>query len=163
MEDSESLLILDRSVPFVNAVFRILEQTGGVSEAASILRAAEDRNNIHFLTISRIPEAAPLPDELYDSAERSIYQFLTETQMIFGSYEYSQMNVMYQDYVGLWSHRSWGALIAGWANQSNWLGKDDWNYLDFYGGPNDKVIKDYGVWSEAAMQVIQTKCLNELG
>lgn len=162
MESAESLQVLDRSIPFVDAVFRILEGAGTESEAALILRDAEARNGIRFSTVCRVPEAIHLPDELYEAAEHNIHRFLTETQMVFGGYEYAQLDVMYGDYVGLWSHRSWGALVAGWANQTNWLGKSDWNYLDFYGGLNDRVVRDYLTWSEAMMRVIQVKSCNDV-
>jgi hypothetical protein len=159
MESAGKILTLERGVPFVDAVFRVMEGTCSESDAAAILREAETRNNVRFLTVPGTVKARRLPDELYVAAEEHIQKFLTETHMVFGGYEYSEMDVMYRDYTGSWSHRAWDALVTRWANHEKWLGKGDWTYLDFYGGLNDRVVKDYLAWSEAMMQVVHTKCL----
>lgn len=162
MHKSEQTLRLNRNIPFVDAVFRVADGTTSASEAAAILRQAERKHNIRFLTANLFGEFPNLPDELYAFAESNIYNLLTETEMVFGSYEYNRLDVVYQGYVGLWSFRSWGAMIAKWANQADWLGKSDWYYLDFYGGLNDAVVQDYLVWSDALMKVIEQKSAEDI-
>lgn len=159
MESTGKILSLDRSVPFVDAVFRVLERTGTEAEAAKILLEAESRHNVRFLTVIGSVKAKHLPDHLYATAEDHVHRFLTETHMVFTGYEYDQMDVLYKNYAGSWSYRAWGALVTRWANSVRWLGKGDWTYLDFYGGLNDRVVKNYLAWSEAMMQVVHTKCL----
>ncbi|HWS99384.1 MAG TPA: hypothetical protein VN256_03855 [Pyrinomonadaceae bacterium] len=159
MEDAQKILTLDRGVPFVDAVFRVMAGEATETEAALILRSAELMHEVCFVTVPRAVRARPLPDRLYVTAEGRVQKFLGETHMVFTGYEYDQVAVMYGDYLCQWSPRAWGALVTRWANQENWLGKRDWTYLDFYGGLNDRAVKDYLAWSEAVMQVVHAKCL----
>jgi hypothetical protein len=53
-------------------------------------------------------------------------------------------------------------MLADWANETEWLGSASWNYLDFYGGPNDRLIVNYNAWCEALMRVIRAKTDLEL-
>ena len=159
MEDPQKILTLDRGVPFVDAVFRVMAGEAAETEAALILSAAELAHEVSFVTVPRTVKARPLPDRLYVTAEGRVQKFLTETHMVFTGYEYDQVAVVYRDFLCQWSPRAWGALVTRWANQENWLGKRDWTYLDFYGGLNDRAVKDYLAWSEAVMQVVDAKCL----
>lgn len=163
MREAEKILTLDRGVPFVEAVWRVMTGAGSETEAALILRAAEHEHEVRFLTVPRSVKARPLPDRLYVTAEGQVQKFLTETHMVFTGYEYDQVAVMYGEFLCQWSPRAWGALVTRWANQRGWLGKSDWTYLDFYGGLNDRVVKDYLAWSEAVLQVIEAKCLLDAG
>ena len=163
MKEAEKILTLDRGVPFVEAVFRVMTGAGTEMEAALILRAAELEHGVRFLTVPRAVKARPLPDRLYVTAEGRAQKFLSETHMVFTGYEYDQVAVMYGDFLCQWSPRAWGALVTRWANQEGWLGKSDWTYLDFYGGLNDRAVKDYLAWSEAVLQVIEAKCLLDAG
>jgi len=159
MREAEKILTLDRGVPFVEAVFGVMSGQAPETEAALILRAAELEHDLRFLTVPRAVKARPLPDRLYVTAEGQAQKFLSETHMVFTGYEYDQVAVMYGDFLCQWSPRAWGALVTRWANHENWLGKSDWTYLDFYGGLNDRVVKDYLAWSEAVLQVVEAKCL----
>jgi hypothetical protein len=159
MEDAQKILRLERGVPFVDAVFRVMSGEAAATEAALILRAAELKTGVCFLTVPRAVKARPLPDRLYVTAEGRVQEFLSETHMVFTGYEYDQVAVTYGEYLCQWSPRAWGALVTRWANQEGWLGKRDWTYLDFYGGLNDRVVKDYLAWSEAVIEVVHAKCL----
>jgi hypothetical protein len=162
MQYIEKPLKLNRNIPFVDAVFRVMEGTRTLSEVAAILRQAERKNKICFLTANQLNELPILTDELYDIAENELYNLLTETEMVFGSYEYSRLDLIYDGYLGLWSHRSWGATIAEWANRNQWLGKLDWYYLDFYGGLNDRIVQNYLSWSDVMMQAIAQKSAEDM-
>src|SRR5215216_2833706 len=123
MREAEKILTLDRGVPFVEAVFRVMTGAAAETEAALILRAAELGHDIHFLIVPRAVKTRPLPDRLYVTAEGQVQKFLSETHMVFTGYEYDQVAVMYGDFLCHWSPRAWGALVTRWANQENWLGK----------------------------------------
>src|SRR5258708_6652374 len=83
---------------------------------------------------------------------------LSETNFILGVTEFDVLYPLFEcDRLFEWGHRGWGIFVSQWANKAKWLGKNDWNYIDFYGGPNDGVIKDYDLWSQTVLRVIRKK------
>ena len=78
--------------------------------------------------------------------EGRMNRFFSQTHLVLGSKEYSGLHILIAgNYSYAWTHREWGYMLAKWANNIRWLGHDEWNYLDFYGGPNDRVIDKYDV------------------
>ena len=67
------------------------------------------------------------------------------------------LHVLIDDFTYSWTHREWGHMMAKWANSEEWLGCNEWQYLDFYGGLNDRLIEHYNPWSATAMRVIEVK------
>lgn len=158
--NSQMPLKLNRAIPFVDMTFRIIEGTASIAEVVNILRDAETANQVKLLTQSPDPPPKEIPVESYaELVEERMHNFLTTTHLVLGSYHYSQLSViLIDDYTYAWTDREWGYMIAKWATETKWLGVDTWNYLDFYGGPNNLVIEHYNEWSEMAMQVIAAKC-----
>lgn len=157
-------LKLDRSVPLVDAIFRVIEGTGTELEAVSILVGAENLYGVKLSTTKPPKPLKKIPVEKYSELiEDRMNQFLSATHLIIGSSEYSQLSiVLLGNYTYSWTHREWGHMLANWANETKWLGSDGWNYLDFYGGPNDRLIESYNAWCETLMRVIATKSDLEL-
>ena len=157
--ETELPLKLDRSNSFVNAVFRVLEGSSSEREAVSLLLDAESLSEVKLLTKEPSKPQEPIPVESYqEMVEPRMNQFLTRTQLVFGSYEYKHLYVVIaDDYNYSWTEREWGQMLAGWANKTQWLGRLDWNYLDLYGGLNDRVVENYNSWIEVAMRVVEMK------
>ena len=154
-------LRFDRSIPLVEAIFRIVEGTGSEVEALEILLEAESESEVRFVTKHPSVSPEPFPLERYrEVVEPRIDSFLTQTHLVLGSSEYNRLEVIIaENYTYEWTHREWGYTLANWANKHQWLGHDEWNYLDFYGGPNDRVVTDYNAWCEAAMKLIEQRSM----
>jgi hypothetical protein len=155
----EQSLKLNRNTPFINIIFNILEGKAEGEEAIELFRLSEIRNKLRVQSIFTFPVLEELPEELYDEyVEGDYYDFITDTNFIVGACEYDKLEIQFRGkYKCTWSHRNWGAMQANWANKNNWLGKNNWGYLDFYAGPNDKLIKDYFAWSNLTMRIIRLK------
>ncbi len=152
-------LKFDLSIPFVEAIFRVVEGNGKESEALQILLAAESDSEVKFLVEKPSESLAQIPVERYQEfVEPKITRFLTQTHLVLGSNEYNRLQVVLaENHTYLWTHREWGHTMANWANSHVWLGHNEWNYLDFYGGLNDRVVEKYNAWCEVAMKVIELR------
>lgn len=156
-----AVLELDRSIAFIDVTMNVLEEKQDITDALAVLLEAERIYQVSFC--SRLEE--PLPKEIaIDSysnlVEPRMSAFLSATHLVFGSYEYSKIDILFPEGIYYWSLREWGYTISKWANETKWLGSKDWSYLDFYGGLNNGVIDKYNEWSEIVLKVIELKCKN---
>jgi len=150
---------LDRSVPLVDAIFRVIEGTCSELEAIQLLSEAETLTEVKLLSTKPPPPSKQIPVEDYEKlVEPRMNQFLSETHLVLGSKEYNDLHILIaNDYSYAWTHREWGYMLAKWANDIRWLGHFDWNYLDFYGGLNDRIVENYDAWCATAMRIIEIK------
>lgn len=152
-------LRFDRSIPLVDAILQIIEGTGTETEALQMLLDAESDSEVKFVVNkpSELLELIPL-ERYQELVEPRINRFLTQTHLVLGSNEYSRLEVLIaENYKYMWAHREWAHMLASWANRNQWLGYNQWNYLDFYGGLNDKVVENYNAWCEVAMRLIELR------
>lgn len=157
--DIASPLKLDRRVPFVDAIFRIMVGSGRESEGVELLLEAEALCEVKFLSVAPSQHPKEIPVERYEEfVENRMNHFLTRTHLVLGSREYSELHVLIADnYTYSWTHREWGHMLAKWANAARWLDRAEWEYLDFYGGLNDRVVENYNAWCATVMKVIETR------
>jgi len=151
---------LDRNIPLVDAILRIIEGDADEMKAVEILLNAESEHGVSLVlpAVVGIPEA---PEELYNTLiQGNFFAFLSETHLVFShASEYDKISLLLPG--GLtWSAtwRAWGATLAEWANQDRWGGKSDWCYWDFYAGIVDEYIHGIEAWQDTVMRVIETKC-----
>jgi len=162
-ENQQLPLNLDRSVPFVDAVFRILDGTSTEIQAVGILRDVERLCGVEVSTAKQSRLLQEIPVEKYtELVENRMNDFLSATHFVLGSAEYSQLSiVILGSYTYPWTHREWANMVARWTNKTSWLGAKNWNYLDFYGGPNDRLIENYNAWVETALRIVRIKSGDE--
>jgi hypothetical protein len=152
---------LDRTVPFVGAAL-----DGQFSEAAAILREAEQRHGLRWLAIS---ENRP-EDNSAEWYQAHLWPFLAETHMVLAAGDLQATGCTLLDTAGVdhfptW--RYWGEVVAGWANkfwvlrpaglgQTNWYrAQRPWQYLDFYDHAYlSGVIQGYDDWRAAVCRVL---------
>ena len=161
---------LDRSVLFVDAVFRVIEGTGPIETAASVLAAAERR---HGLTLVWDGELVDDRGPFNEWCESSLFPFLTETHFVIaGGDLFQNGEIRTPDGLAVgFTWRHWGEVLANWANrhwvrrpvclgQTRWNRADRaWEYLDFYMRTHlEYQIDDYGEWSAVVLQAIELKC-----
>ena len=156
-------LKLDRSVPFVNAIFRIIEGTATGPEAVHLLSNAEAESEVKLSSKEPSQPCEAVSVEQYQEiVEPRMNRFLDRTHLVLGRAEYDRLHISIAGkYTYSWTHREWGHAIAKWANNIGWLNRHDWNYLDFYGGLNDKVVENYNAWCAAVIRVIEIKSSSE--
>lgn len=152
-------LKLNRSVPFVDTIFRIIEGVGSELEAMQILSEAETVTEVQLLSTKQPPPSKQIPVEDYEAfVEPRMNKFLSQTNLVLGSTEYSDLHIVIaNNYSYAWTHREWGYMLAKWANGIRWLGSEEWKYLDFYGGINDRVVENYDAWCATVLRVIEMK------
>jgi hypothetical protein len=155
---AEKMLQMDRRVPFVDCIFRIIDGATTESEAVDILRQAETGSGVELSSIYPYPAPRQIPAERYhEEIEIGIESLLNSTHLVLGTYHFCQLVTLFTGGVYQWGHREWGHIAARWANKTEWLGKKDWGYLDFYNGPNDRLIEGYNAWAETVMRVVRKK------
>jgi hypothetical protein len=152
------MLQLNRDIPFVESVFRLIERTGSQDAAVTIFEEAEQTHNIRI--ISSIESTFPeIPDSLYDNiTEKHLYPFLSSTQLILPVPWYDQITIVIQEeyqYTATW--RGYSEVLADWATTSAWLGIQKWDYTDFYLGNIYNNIEHYASWAETAMSIIKAR------
>ena len=152
---------LNREIPFVNAVFQVLEGNAKIEDAIHLLQAAEQHNNIKIVHAKfeelDLPDA---PEELYEELiEGNFYSFLSETHLLLSpSWQYDSYSLLLPGgYTWTATNRAWGQTLATWANSAAWAGRDDWDYVAFYGGYTLDIIESYEQWQEVALKVIHMK------
>jgi len=157
--DSKFPLQFDRSIPFVESIFRIIEETAAESEAVDILTAAEQATGVELSSVCPYPVPPLISDDEYlEIVVPRMEALLSETNLILGIVEFDVLYPLFEsDKLFEWGHRGWGIFVSQWANKARWLGKEDWSYLDFYAGPNNLIIKDYDAWSQTVLRVIRRK------
>jgi hypothetical protein len=150
---------LERVIPFVDAVFHVLEHNAPLDDAVAILRAAENQHQIQLLTPPS-SSALQVTDAQYGAlVEGHFYAFVSETHLVLPASWYDEITIQLPyGYIYTATWRAYGQMLATWANRIRWLGAGDWHYMDFYKGPDDTVIEGYQAWAETAMRVIQAKC-----
>lgn len=106
-------LKLDRSVPFVDAVFRIIEGAGTQFEAVNVLREAESVCGIELTTKPPIQSVQEVMIERYtELIEPRMQRFLSATHLVIGSAESSRLHVLaLGGYTYKWTHR--GQPVVG--------------------------------------------------
>ncbi len=161
---------LDRSVSFVDAVFGVIEGTGPIEAAASVLAAAERR---HGLTLVWDGELVLDRGPFDEWCESSLFPFLNETHFVIaGGDLFQNCEIRTPDGLAVgFTWRLWGEVLADWANrhwvrrpvglgQTRWSRKDRvWEYMDFYMDAYiDYQIDRYGEWAAVVLKVIELKC-----
>jgi hypothetical protein len=152
-------LKMDRSVPFVEAIFRLIRGSGTEAEAVEILSSAESQTGVALSSKQPSQSCEEVPGERYQEiVEPRMNDFLNRTNLVLGSADYDRLHIIIaEQFTYSWTHREWGHAMAKWANNTGWLDSHDWNYLDFYGGLNERAVEDYNAWCVAAMRVIEIK------
>ena len=156
--DEVTPLQMDRQVPFVDCIFRIMKGTAMEGEAVNILKQAEIESGMEVSSVYPYPAPRQILVERYDEeVAPGIENFLSATQLVLGVFWFSKLFTLFINGVYQWGHREWGHTVARWANKTKWLDKDDWEYEDFYFGPNNRMIEGYDAWAETAMRVVRIK------
>jgi hypothetical protein len=151
---------LDRNIPFVDSVFRIIEGVGSEEEAVHILAEAEQRYEVYLIQPPLEGTPARLPDALYSTAiEGSFFVFMAETHLLFSpTWYYDNLTlVLPGGYTWDATHRAWGDRLADWANMFCWCARDDWDYVPFYLGYIIDMIADFEAWQEVAWRIVGLK------
>jgi hypothetical protein len=163
-------LRLDRSIPFVSAVFDYVEGRAGVDQPVSILVEAENRCGLRF---------APFDDQVreFNGAdehwrESVLFPFLSATHFVLAGGDFLNLCVIL-DAAGRevpFTWRYWGEVLAEWANR-DWflrpsgLGEVEayraarpWMYLDFYMSTHvEGVVANYTKWASAIDEILTHK------
>lgn len=152
-------LLMDRTVPFVNELFCILESNGSESHAEALLIQAEKEHQLELSTIQPYPRPKSLPDEFYkEYVEERLYSFWSATHLVLGDADASKLFLIFSDeFLCSMGIREWAVVQARWANRNVWLSHSNWSYADFTGGPNDLIIANYNSWSRLAMRILTSK------
>jgi hypothetical protein len=110
------------------------------------------------------PPQSDLPNELFQThVEESLYPFLSATNLVLGAAEASRLQFIFSDaYALTLGLREWAHVITTWANRVCWLGRTDWLFGEFTGGPSDATIENYNLWSATAMRILKLKCRNQV-
>lgn len=97
----------------------------------------------------------------------ALHAFLSATLLIPRGVDFTNTHFLRFDdgVLYAWTQRSWGELVAGWANSTAWGSPVDargapcaWAYTDFYVHMCDEVLPGYSAWCDALLRVIEAKC-----
>ena len=106
----------DRSVAFVDAIYRVIEGTGAIADARTLL----------------VPDVSSW-------TEQHLFPFLDETHLTLAGGDFcNDFDVCDRENRQLGaSWRAWGGIVADWANARGWPAKHvperrRWDYIDFY-------------------------------
>lgn len=90
-----------------------------------------------------------------DRLHRSLWPFLGSTHLVLAGVDFAPDHLLlFNDgAVGSWSPASWARVMARWASEARWAGRDDW-HPDHFVGSLDETIEGYAAWKDAARQVI---------
>jgi Uma2 family endonuclease len=154
--------LMDRSNPFVDAVYRSASDEAARNEAAAMLYAAENR---HGVALSYGP--AQIIEHRYPDSDawesRCLKPFLAETNFLVSGFGQQRLELYDSegysrgDFITAWGH-----TMAAWANSNvalrrNWIGRSrPWEYYEFR---SDEGIddKNYPKWRDALFDVIARK------
>jgi 3-methyladenine DNA glycosylase AlkD len=151
-------LHMNRDVPFVDCVFRIIEGLALDDDAVRILRQAEEISGLELSSVYPYPAPGQISeDSYYEVIDPNLEGFLNVTELVLDSYYFNQLFPIFNKGVYLWGQRAWAETISSWANKSNWLNKTDWDYLEFYNGLHDRLIENYELWAKTVLRVIRKK------
>jgi hypothetical protein len=180
------LLVLDRSIPFVDAVFSTT--AGARYIAVDLLIDAERR---HGVRVIRDDECGSLADTwaprptapgtvgeflaLIRTARETVptryrtnaeFAFLDETSMILGGTDFANDHwiVTPGGVVSSWTQRAWGAQLGRWTARTQMSPSAGWRRLDatdltYYLNAH---VEDYERWVLAVREVIRLKCERQL-
>ena len=153
------LLRLNRRIAFVAEILAIMEGEGDESKAINLLHEAETDAKLEITTVTPFPPPPMLPEHLYERfIEKNFYNFLSHTNLALGAADASRILLIFADkFYYAWGIREWGYMIAKWANLTEWLGRRDWEFAEFTGGPSDIVIENYDYWSRTTMRILRAK------
>ncbi len=106
-----------------------------------------------------------------DDIDSSLYPFLSETQLIIQGMDFTNDHFIRvaNGVIHAWTQRAWGQQLADWANTTGWGqhynkrgDRYSWKYADFYTNMSDGVVKDYELWRDTILKVIEHKCQTQL-
>jgi hypothetical protein len=107
-----ALFHLDRSIPFVDTIFGILEGTASDASAIQLLRKTEQKHQIQLIMPTR-PDIPHAPDDVYDRFIRqNFFAFLSDTQLVLGAFEYDNITLLLPDTT------QWTATFRAWGQRS---------------------------------------------
>ena len=163
------MIELDRTLPFVDAVFRTVDHPHQIDAAARLLNEIESRRHVRLHYMSDV-----MPDELNDDqwCNNVFFPFLTETQLIISGGDLLNLVEVLRDdgKCEAFTWRGWGYTLAEWANK-HWIPrpvglgttawtrkKRRWNYLDFYMREHlSYQIVDHHAYADAVLAIIERK------
>lgn len=131
-----TLIPPDRTLPFVDAAYRVIEGTGTIAALRKLLHTIEAR---HAVYLRPADDARPYMDRTTDAwLVDHLHPFLDDTHLtICGGDLCNDVDIC--DAAGAilgatW--RDWGGIVADWANLRRWPRtaprRIPWTYLDFY-------------------------------
>ena len=152
------MLHLQRSVPFVDSVFRIIDGETEYDESINLLIRAEQSSGIRII-IPALGGVRYMPEEKFSSLiEGNFYEFMDTTHLVLPVAWYDDLTILLPNdyaYAGTW--RAYSNVLSSWANRLEWLGKKSWDYMDFYRGLNNSIVERYDEWSHTAAKIIELK------
>ena len=165
-------LKLDRSNPFVAAVFGYIEGADTIDNAITLFNAAEALHGIQILPFGHGAENEKERPPDAQWCETSLYPFLTSTQFVITGGDLLSVADIYdaQGFAVSFSWRQWGEIVSTWAN-GHWYQRPaglgevafarearPWCYTDFYlSSYLDYVIADYSQWIAALHKIVESK------
>lgn len=171
---------LDRSNEFVNGVFHYMNGDMSMDACTAMLAHYEEKWDLVHVApalqmqpkagatgqITTAPEAWTHIVSIPDDAEvlwntlvfERYFGFLSDTQLVFQPMVLgASFDVVFSNSYALRATpRSWGRFYAKWANQIRWLGRDDWDKIDFV---IIDIASDYWDWAETALEIVRVKTL----
>jgi hypothetical protein len=172
---------LDPSVPFVNQIFSFMQGKVSAEVCIQTLQQYEQKWNVehvapqldvyveNYVIRTRSPEKyshiVGLNNEngLWEKhVVEQYYGFLSETHLVLDTMRYSDTYdvILSNKYSLQATARAWGDMYAVWANQSDWLGRSAWTYLDFYANLAYQ-IDAFSEWAEAVYNIVLLKTKQE--
>ncbi|MEM1202099.1 MAG: hypothetical protein AAGN66_02600 [Acidobacteriota bacterium] len=104
----------------------------------------------------------PDPDPALEAElDRRVIDLLTRSRCLLAGTDFTNLHFVRsrEGHLLAYSQRSWGALLAEWANAAGWrLGEDDepWGAPDFC-FPSDELLTGYRRWSSTVKRVLRRK------
>lgn len=131
-------LLPDRSVLFVDCVYRVIEGRGTIARARAVLQAVEERHGV-FLRPADASRPCIDAEEHDEWLTGHLYPFLDDTHLTLAGGDFCN-DVDVCDASGAQleaTWRSWGGIVAEWANLRGWpktcrSAQRRWEYIDFY-------------------------------
>ena len=173
------MVALDRSNPFVRMVFDYRDGAIVIDECVAALEEAEARHGLELISPGldyqmregSTPEspssiivgsghwrdAVDVDDAtLEDLLREGLYPFLTEIHAVLIPAFPDDSDVVFGGKFFLHATaRAYAEIHAKWAREIHWLGKRNWNYVDFLYG--QAVASDFNLWIDAFKEVVTAK------
>src|SRR6266498_1794175 len=112
------MLHLQRSVPFVDSVFRIIDGETEHDEAISLLIRAEQSSGVHII-MPLLEGVHYMPEEKFSSLiEGNFYEFMDITHLVLPIAWYDDVTILLpNDYVYAGTWRAYSNILSSWANR----------------------------------------------